>query len=69
MELKFMQNSNTTIKMGEATVKVQTTMTRVDLYKGEELIGSAGVKNAKDFDYERLLAFAKHKSGSKIQVA
>lgn len=69
MELKFMQNSSTTIKMGDSTVNVQTTMTRVDFYKGDELVGSAGVKNPKDFDYESLLAFAKHKAGSKIQVA
>lgn len=69
MELKFMQNSNTTIRMGDATVKVETTMTRVNLYKGTTLIGSAGVKNPSDFDYESLLALAKHKSGSKIQVA
>ena len=69
MELKFMQNSSTTIQMGESKVKVQTTMTRVDLYKGNELIGSAGVKNPHDFDYESLLDIAKRKSGSKIQVA
>lgn len=69
MELKFMQNSNTTIEMGGTTVKVVTTMTRVDLYKENTLIGSAGVKRAKDFDYESLLVFAKSKSGSKIQVA
>ncbi len=69
MELKFMQNSKTTIKMGDDTIKVETTMTRVDLYKGHILIGSAGVKNPSDFDYESLLALAKHKSGSKIQVA
>lgn len=69
MELKFMQNSSTTIKMGDATVKVETTMTHVNLYKGSTLIGSASVKNPNDFDYESLLAFAKHKSGSKIQVA
>ena len=69
MELKFMQNSSITIVMGKVPIKVETTMTRVDLYSGNTLIGSAGVKRAKDFDYESLLAFAKHKSGSKIQVA
>lgn len=69
MKLKSMQNSSTTIKMGEATIKVETTMTRVNLYKGNTLIGSAGVKNPNDFDYDSLLTFAKHKSGSKIQVA
>ena len=69
MGLKFMQNSNTTIEMGGETVKVETTMTRVDLYKGHTLIGSAGVKNPKDFDYYALLNFAKCKPGSKMQVA
>ena len=69
MELKFMQNSKTTIKMDGSTVKVETTMTRVNLYKGTTLIGFAGVKNSSDFDYESLLALAKHKSGSSIQVA
>lgn len=64
MGLKFMQNSNTTIEMGG-----ETTMTRVDLYKGHTLIGSAGVKNPKDFDYYALLNFAKCKPGSKMQVA
>ena len=69
MELKFMQNSKTTIKMGGSTVKVVTTMLRVDVYKGSELVGSASVKNPKDFDYYALLSFAKHKSGSSIQIA
>lgn len=69
MELKFMQNSSTTIRMGDADVKVETTMTRLNLYKGSTLIGSAGVKNPNYFDYESLLDIAKRKSGSKIQVA
>lgn len=69
MELKFMQNSKTTIKMGDAEMKVVTTMLRVDVYKGSKLVGSAGVKNPKDFDYYALLSFAKHKSGSSIQIA
>ena len=69
MELKFMQNSSTTIRMGDETVKVVTTMTRVELYKGNNLIGSAGVKNPHDFNYESLLDIAKRKSGAKIQVA
>ena len=69
MKLKFMQNSKTTIKMGSTIVKVVTTMTCVDLYKEDTLIGSACVKRAKDFDYYALLSFAKHKSGSSIQVA
>ena len=69
MELKFMQNSKTTIEMGGFTVKVETTMTHVNLYKGTTLIGFAGVKNSSDFDYYALLSFAKHKSGSSIQVA
>lgn len=69
MELKFMQNSKTTIKMGDAEMKVVTTMLRVDVYKGSKLVGSASVKNPKDFDYYALLSFAKHKSGSSIQIA
>ena len=69
MELKFMQNSNGTTKMGDKPMKVQTTMTRVDIYDNDVLVGSAGVKNPKDFDYNCLLTLAKHKSGSKIQVA
>lgn len=69
MELKFMQNSKETIKLNGQKIDVLTTMTRVDLYKGNELIGSAGVKSPSDFDYNSLLAFAKHKSGSEIQVA
>lgn len=69
MELKFMQNSKTTIKMDGSTVKVETTMTRVNLYKGTTLIGFAGVKNSSDFDYESLLALAKYKPGSSIQIA
>ena len=66
MELKFMQNSFETTKEGYDVV---TTMTRVDVYLGRKLVGSAGVKNPKDFDYYSLLNFVKHKSGSKIQVA
>lgn len=69
MELKFMQNSKTTIKMGGSTVKVVTTMSRVDIYNGSKLVGSASVKNPKDFDYYALLSFAKHKPGSSIQIA
>lgn len=69
MELKFMQNSKTTIKMGGSTVKVVTTMSRVDIYNGAKLVGSASVKNPKDFDYYALLSFAKHQSGSSIQIA
>ena len=69
MELKFMQNSNTTEKIGGVEMKVVTTMSRVDIYNGRKLVGSAGVKNPKDFDYYALLSFAKHKSGSSIQVA
>lgn len=68
MELKFMQNSSTTISINGETAKVITTMGSLYIYRGDTLIGSAGVKNPKDFDYESLLAFAKHKSGSKIQV-
>ena len=67
MELKFMQNS--TIEMNGSTVKVETTMTCVNLYNGSKLVGSASVKNPKDFDYYALLSFAKHKSGSSLQVA
>lgn len=69
MELKFMQNSSTTEKIGGVEMKVVTTMSRVDIYNGSKLVGSAGVKNPKDFDYYALLSFAKHKSGSSIQVA
>lgn len=69
MELKFMQNSSTTEKIGSVEMKVVTTMSRVDIYNGSKLVGSAGVKNPKDFDYYVLLSFAKHKSGLSIQVA
>ena len=50
-------------------MRVVTTMSRVDIYKDSKLVGSASVKNPKDFDYYALLSFAKHKSGSSIQVA
>lgn len=69
MELKFMQNSNTTEKIGGVEMRVVTTMLRVDIYNGRKLVGSASVKNSKDFDYYALLSFAKHKSESSIQVA
>lgn len=44
MELKFMQNSSTTEKIGGVEMKVVTTMSRVDIYNGSKLVGSAGVK-------------------------
>ena len=69
MELKFMQNSRGTAKIGGKKMKVVTTMSRVDIYNGSELVGCASVKNPKDFDYYALLSFAKHKSSSSIQVA
>ena len=69
MKLKFMQNSSGTAKIGGKMMKVVTTMSRVDIYNGGKLVGSTSVKNPKDFDYYALLSFAKHKSGSSIQVA
>jgi hypothetical protein len=45
MELKFMQNSSGTAKIGGTIMRVVTTMLRVDVYKGSKLVGSASVKN------------------------
>ena len=45
MKLKFMQNSRGTVKIGGKKMKVVTTMSRVDIYNGGELVGSASVKN------------------------
>lgn len=69
--MKFMQNSfgTTIMKIGKIIVpcKVVTTMKMVQIWYGDEIIASAGVKNAKDFDYDSLLKIAKHKST--IEVA
>lgn len=69
--MKFMQNSfgKTTMKIGKIIVpcKVVTTTKIVQIWYGDKIIASAGVKNAKDFDYDSLLKIAKHKST--IEVA
>lgn len=51
---------------------VVTTKTKLFVYRDEKcnyLIGCAGVKNPKDFDFNVLYKIALHKSGSKIEVA
>lgn len=74
IKLKPMQNSSMhlitwsykTLRNGEQVpifAKVETTMTKLLAYdeKGE-LLGKAGVKHPKDFDYDILLVAAKAKS-------
>lgn len=49
-----------------------STKTKLFVYADEKLnnlVGFAGVKNPKDFDFDALFRFAMHKSGSKIEVA
>ena len=41
-------------------LRVVTTRKRVFLYKGNQLVGEAGVVNAKDFDEGRLTNMAVH---------
>ena len=41
-------------------LRVVTTRKRVFLYKGNQLVGEAGVVNAKDFDERRLTNMAIH---------
>lgn len=60
-------NQNTITKIGN--YKVETTMGMVFVYLNGKLVGSAGVQNPKDFDFDTLFHLALHKSGSKIQVA
>lgn len=53
-------------------MKVITTKTKLFIYADEkcnDLIGCAGVKNPKDFDFDTLFHLALHKLGSTIQVA
>ena len=71
MKLKYMQNSSKDEVLFKKNVKIETTMSRLDIYelnvrKGKHLIGSAGVKNPKDFDYNALLFFAKQQIGTTI---
>lgn len=64
------KNQNAIVKIDG--YKVITTMTKVFVYAGEKLnklVGCAGVKNPKDFDFNALYKIALHKSGSKIEVA
>ena len=58
---------NTKTKVGN--YKVETTMKMVSVYQNGKLVGSAGVQNPKDFDFDALFHIALHKSGSKIEVA
>lgn len=46
MELKFMQNSFGMTILNGKIMKVQTTMTRVDIYDNDVLVGSASVKKS-----------------------
>ncbi len=48
--------------------KVITTKKMLFIYSGENLVGAAGVKRAKDFDYDTLLAIAKQGSKLKEEV-
>ena len=66
--MKF--NQNTIVKING--YKIITTMTRLFVYNNEncnKLVGCAGVKNPKDFDFNALYKIALHKSGLKIEVA
>lgn len=47
---------------------VTTTKTRVFVYKGKNFVGSAGVKNPKDFDFESLFKIAIHETGSSLEL-
>lgn len=60
-------NQNAITKVG--CYKVETTMGMVFVYQNGRLVGSAGVQNPKDFDFDTLFNIALHKSGSKIEVA
>ncbi len=63
-------NQNAIVKIGNNFVI--TTNTKLFIYSDvycKNLIGFAGVKNPKDFDFYALYKIAQMKSGSKIQVA
>ena len=59
-------NQNTITKVGN--YKVETTMGMVFVYQNGKLVGSAGIQNPKDFNFDALFHIALHKSGSKIEV-
>lgn len=65
----YAESKNARCKVVPVLVNVFTTNKALFIYRGNELIGSASVINAKDFNYDALLKFALHKSGSKIDVA
>ena len=69
MKLKYMQNSKATVKLGKVIFVIVTTMTGCFVYYRGKQIGCAKVNYAKDFDYEVLLRFALHKSGSVLLAA
>ena len=51
-------NQNAIVKVG--VYKVVSTMTKVQVYLGNKLIGIAGVIKAKDFDFDTLFNLALH---------
>ena len=50
---------------------IVTTKTKLFIYSDEKcnkLVGCAGVKNPKDFDFDALYKIALHKSGSSLEI-
>lgn len=56
------------VKFAYGEFNVVTTMTRIFVYRNKKFIGSAGVKNPKDFDFKALFKIAIHETGSSIEL-
>lgn len=52
-----------------AQFTVETTNTRLRIYRHDRMIGEAGVQRKEDFNFDVMLMIAFEESGSKIQVA